>query len=166
MLLSDNNSLDHEEIMNMVKGENCPAMIGKPKILLFQACRGTNHDPGSKIYFRGGADVVRDGKRGADNQPILLVPTDSEILMVCATTFGRYANKYIEYKTGLDPVAHSWFLDALYDVFKQFAEKEDVLSMLARVNSHVALMGDERTGKQISCQFSTLTRKVFLSKIK
>ena len=32
-----------EEIKEMFNGKNCPQLVGKPKIMIFQACRGGNY---------------------------------------------------------------------------------------------------------------------------
>ena len=160
ILGADNKQISYREIMDMVKADKFPAMGGKPKLIFSQACRGITHDPGY-LLGRGGSDIRRDcGKRTPET--VLRVPTDSNILIVYATTPGRMAYKHTDYKYRSDADAHSWFLDALCQVLCAHADKEDLLSMLTRVNNHVAILGDEDSGMQIPSQFSTLTRKVFL----
>lgn len=153
-------SLPHklEEIMEMFKGDNCKSLRGKPKLFFFQSCRGNETDRGQKFYPRG-REVVRDGYNTSKNQ-VYRVPTDSDILMVCATTEGRLANRTLEIAQGTVRTT-SWFLDAMQQIFTRYADKEDVSSMMLRINRHVALLGDENTGMQVPCQFSTLTKRVF-----
>ena len=38
----DRSVVTTEEIKDIFSGRNCPALIGKPKIMFFQACRGGN----------------------------------------------------------------------------------------------------------------------------
>ena len=161
VLGTDNQSISYEEIMDRLKGDECPLMVGRPKLIFSQACRGVGFDAG-QLFGRGGKDVVHDGQM--TKQPVCRVPTDSDILLMCSTTQGRSAHKYTEYPKGYDAIAHSWFIEALQQVFTVHAQKEDLLSMLTKVNNHVAMMGNSEIGMQISCQFSTLTHKVYLSK--
>ena len=42
----DKKSLCPQEIIDKYTGKNCPTLIGKPKIILYQPCRGANLDPG------------------------------------------------------------------------------------------------------------------------
>ena len=35
-----------EDILDMFTNDNCPAMIKKPKLFIFQSCRGEKKDPG------------------------------------------------------------------------------------------------------------------------
>ncbi|XP_041465967.1 caspase-3-like [Lytechinus variegatus] len=45
ILGTDQKVVTVEEIKNMFSGNNCPALIGKPKIMFFQACRGDKVTP-------------------------------------------------------------------------------------------------------------------------
>ena len=156
----DNKQISYREIMDMVKADKFPIMGGKPKLIFCQACRGITRDPGY-LLARGGSAVHKDcGKHTPET--VLRVPTDSNILIVYATTPGRMAYKHTDYMYRSDAIAHSWFLDVLCQVFDAHADSEDLLSMLTRVNNHVAMIGNEDSGMQIPSQFSTLTRKVFL----
>ena len=157
-------SLPHklEKIMEMFKGDKCKSLRGKPKLFFFQSCRGKKIDRGLSIYSRGG-DVVHDGDgKKLSKKVVYRVPTDSDILMVCATTEGRFANRTLEIASETVSTA-SWFLDAMQQIFMCYADKEDVSSMMLRINRHVALLGDENMGMQVPCQFSTLTKRVFFS---
>ena len=160
----DNKEISYREIVDMVKPDNFPAMVGKPKLIFSQAGRGAIPDTGH-LLGRGGSRVCRDNTDDdALHETAVRVPTDSNILMVYATTPGRLAYKHTDCKPKSDSVPHSWFLDALCQVLQGHAEREDLLSMLTRVNNHVAMIGDEDIGKQIPLQVSTLTRKVILTK--
>lgn len=165
ILGTDNQSVDYRVIEQMLKGDSFPYMAGKPKLLFFQACRGNIFDDGLLIP-RGGGNFARDSRK---NQPVVRIPTDSDFLLIYATTFGRMAYKDVDYFRGKEPVAHSWFLEALQQVLQQFWGKEDLLTMLTRVNSHVAIVSSNNfqevnKGMQIPCQFSTLRYRIFFAK--
>ena len=164
ILGSDSKEISYEEVMSLLKADQFPAMAGKPKLIFVQACRGIISDYGYLIG-RGGSDISMDcGTNNPSPPPNVRIPTDSDILIVYATTRGRAAHKVLLYRQGFDPVAESWFLEGLHQVLLAHADDEDLLSMLTRVNSHVAMLGDGKTGMQIPAQFSTLTRKIYLRK--
>ena len=146
----------------MLKPDKCPSMAGKPKLIFAQACRGHSSDSGYYLG-RGVSDLQRDGK---GNSPAVCIPSDSDILIAYATSPGRVANKNVDYYAHSEPIAHSWFLDALCQVLEAYAHKDDLLSMLTKVNRHVSLFGNSDIGMQVPSQFSTLTKKVFLKKMK
>jgi len=164
ILGSDSEEISYEEVMSLLKADQFPAMAGKPKLIFVQACRGIISDYGC-VIGRGGSDISMDcGTNNPSPPPNVRIPTDSDILIVYATTRGRAAHRPVLYHQGFDPVAESWFLEGLHQVLLAHAANEDLLSMLTRVNSHVAMLGDGKTGMQIPAQFSTLTRKVYLRK--
>ena len=154
---TDDEAITLDEIINTFKGDNCKELIGKPKIFLFQSCRGNANDAG-QLLPRGGDEVVRD----SDSKIRFTVPTDSDILMVCSSGEGMVSKREYSNLGGKKKV-ESWFIHALGEVLEHYAWNEDLLKMLTRVNRMVARTGDENTGMQMPCQFSTLTRTVFLT---
>ena len=54
------------DILNRFGNSYCPSMIGKPKLFLFQACRGDEVDPGMSIKM---------GTRSAVTDSVKKVPT-------------------------------------------------------------------------------------------
>ena len=165
ILGTDNKGISYEEVMGLLKADEFPAMAGKPKLAFVQACRGNKHDAGCLIGRGGGCGsrICKDNDINDPSQRLRVrIPTDSDILIVYATTRGRAAHRSVLHSQGSDAVAESWFLEGLHQVLSAYADDEDLLSMLTRVNSHVSMLGDGQIGKQISSQFSTLTRKVYL----
>jgi len=164
ILGTDNKGISYKEVVSLLKADEFPAMAGKPKLAFVQACRGNRHDAGHTIG-RGpgsGGRVCKDNDTDLSQTPRVRIPTDSDILIAFATTPGRAALKSVCHCQGSDAVAESWFLDGLHQVLSAYADDEDLLSMLTRVNSHVSMLGDCQIGKQIPAQFSTLTRKIYL----
>ena len=158
---TDNLPEDFEAIADEVKGDKCKSLIGKPKLFFFQSCRGTKMDRGQELYGRG-KNAVMDGKNRGNEA--VRIPTDSDILIVCATTQGQLAHKDIVTTVDGRVISKSWLFEAILQVFSAYAEHEDLMSMMSRINSHVSMMGNEHRGVQIPCQLSTLTKKVYFQK--
>eukprot|EP00057_Strongylocentrotus_purpuratus_P012788 XP_011667262.1 PREDICTED: uncharacterized protein LOC105439692 [Strongylocentrotus purpuratus] len=79
-----------EEIKDMFSGNNCPALIGKPKIMIFQACRGEKITPSAPSLSTSAVDneicadfVGTDGGAGDGGATMV---TGGE---ACSTSPGR-----------------------------------------------------------------------------
>ena len=46
---SDKIFLKTEDILKRVTGDNCPGLLNKPKLFIFQSCRGIERDRGTKV---------------------------------------------------------------------------------------------------------------------
>ena len=49
---SDGTCIPTEEIYKKFNNENCPALMGKPKFFIIQACRGDETDAGMFFYYK------------------------------------------------------------------------------------------------------------------
>ena len=154
-------SYDVDEIVDFFKGDRCPVLITKPKLFFIQACRGSQNDPGQLPPQSETGDCV-DGKPLNDKikNPIRSVPTDSDILVVYSTTKGRPAYRCVDYSSRR-PKGGSWFITCLTKVFHEYGDKEDLMTMMVRVNRALSKYGDVH--KQIPCQVSMLTKKIYFT---
>uniref|UniRef100_A0A8C4R710 Uncharacterized protein n=1 Tax=Eptatretus burgeri TaxID=7764 RepID=A0A8C4R710_EPTBU len=165
-------------------GDNCPSLTEKPKLFFIQACGGTDRDigvavkedatDGRPVTFsndddntRGSLDMVEDA--GGKGEPqvdasILLqydepdatlsVPQMADLLVAYSTTPG-----YVSYR---QPKEGSWYVQALLRVLASDADKEDLLSMLIKVNETLSADYQSKSKyKQISSPFMTLRKKLF-----
>lgn len=165
ILCSDHKAIPVEEIMEKFRGgmDACPQLAKKPKLFFIQACRGEVEDKG---YFvpRGPKDVYSDT---ADIEMPVKLPSDADFLIAYSTTKGTLSHrrftvdrKYAEaHKASLG----SWFISCLVQVLCENSHKEDLMTMLTRVNRAMCECYSEAGSKQISCQLSMLTRKVYFS---
>ena len=186
-------SYNVDEIVDLFKGDRCPALINKPKLFFIQACRGSQKDQGrlppqSKIgddcikgkyltstvanrgsslqaqkqckLFRIGRRILHAGECLAKKikNPVRRVPTDSDILVAYSTTEGRPAYRYVDWSSGR-PKGGSRFIACMIKVFHEYGDKEDVMTMMVRVNRALSRYDDE--SKQIPCQVSMLTQKIY-----
>lgn len=130
---TDGKTLKLDKIFQLFDNRRCINLSGKPKIFIFQACRGGKKD-----------DVTTDSVE-CDSEHL---PSITDMLKCFPTQDG-----YVSWR---DTKRGSWFIGALVRVFMEYACNEDVCAMLHRVNNHVAKEGDKN--KQMSEYISTLTQ--------
>lgn len=88
------------DITSPFDGDNCPALIGKPKVFFIQACRGREMQ--SKVLVADGFFSSRIQKSG--NVPYSIAK-DSDFLIAMSTVEG--------YKAIRDTNSGSWFIQSL-----------------------------------------------------
>ena len=164
-----NKSIDVEEITSLFRGDKCPQLITKPKLFFIQACRGIKTDPGSAVSKRGpgqGDDIVPDSE---GKEMVVKVPSEADFLIAYSTT-----KHYVSYRKFTDNVQlmaqqsatmGSWFISSMVQVFRAYSHRDDLMTMLTRVNKSLAELytGENPSSgnKQMSCQLSMLTKKLY-----
>ena len=163
------NSIEVERVTSIFCGDRCPQLITKPKLFFIQACRGNKTDEGF-VLPRGYTDpLIADAD---EKEMAIKLPSEADILVAYSTT--KY---HVSYRRITDDeramVEHrhamgSWFISCMVQVFKSFSSTEDLMTMMAKVNRAMTQLytgGDPASGnKQISCQLSMLTKKLYFAK--
>ncbi|CAK8671577.1 unnamed protein product [Clavelina lepadiformis] len=161
------------KLVDMFRGDICPSLAGKPKIFIFQACRGTKHE----IPVPPAQDVV-DGPMAdeddefhtvvVDSGPTPTLPSASDFLFCYSVAEGYYSHR--------DTLYGSWYVQDFTSVmnslvFKEGSESVDFLDVLTAVHRRVSERRVERTmsqsalgKKQMPCFLSMLTKKLYFSK--
>uniref|UniRef100_H2YT45 Caspase family p20 domain-containing protein n=1 Tax=Ciona savignyi TaxID=51511 RepID=H2YT45_CIOSA len=70
-------------IVDQFRGDTCPTLVGKPKIFMFQACRGTDHEVSVAPHHDvvdGASDEEEDHVIAVDAAPKLTLPSGSDFL--------------------------------------------------------------------------------------
>lgn len=94
------------DITSPFDGDNCPALIGKPKVFFVQACRGREMQ--SKV-------VVTDGDGASPGNVSYSFAKDSDFLIAQSTVEGYFSIR--------DPSSGSWFIQSLCKHLKDGSEQ-------------------------------------------
>ncbi|KAL0147188.1 hypothetical protein M9458_057506, partial [Cirrhinus mrigala] len=96
------------DITSPFDGDNCPALVGKPKVFFIQACRG--HKMQSKVVVTDSAGPIQ-----TSDSVSYSIPKDSDFLIALSTVEGYYSVR--------DPFSGSWFIQSLCKHLKEGSEQ-------------------------------------------
>ena len=139
---TDDEVINIEAITSIFRRDECPSLEGKPKIFLIQACRGNQRD---RVPIESDSDPLVFSKPS--------LPADADFLICFASAPGHQS--YRQASLG------SWFISAVFKVFKEYADREHIMDMMLRVNNEVAKYFSKEGLKQMPCQICMLTKKIF-----
>ncbi|KAH9285259.1 Caspase-2 [Echinococcus granulosus] len=146
------------DILEAFTNKSFPALAGKPKFILFQACRGEEKDRGY-IYEPDNASFVASPLESVDagvhKTLWKCLPYMSDYIIAYSTLPG-----FVSWRS---EKAGSWFIQILVDVFRKYASSLHVLDLLTEVNRRLVEESQEREFKQITQQSHTLTRPFYLA---
>ncbi|XP_038157377.1 caspase-3-like [Cyprinodon tularosa] len=138
-----------EDLIRCLKGDNCKSLVGKPKLLFIQACRGSALDDGCSIE----TDSVVD-------QTSERIPVEADFLYAYSTAPGYYSWR--------NTSNGSWFIQSLCKNLDKFSGQLELMQIMTRVNHHVALDFESASNlpgfdykKQIPCIVSLLTKDFY-----
>ncbi|GBM44884.1 Caspase-3 [Araneus ventricosus] len=132
-LLMFDKFINIDDILKCFSRSSCETLKGKPKIFIFQACRGSCCEEGVPIDSTDFGSVK-------DN------PDDLDFLIVYSTYEGK-----VSFKTK-DPLGSknnhgSYFIDELCRTLEQFSDELDLLQILTIVNYRVAYLFETQKTK-------------------
>ncbi|KAM9242524.1 caspase-9 [Dugong dugon] len=160
---TDGYSVSIERIVNIFNGTSCPSLGGKPKLFFIQACGGEQKDHGFEVAsaspedWASGSNPESDAAPfqegpGSSDQPdaVASLPTPSDIFVSYSTFPG-----FVSWR---DSRSGSWYIETLDGVLEQWADSEDLQTLLLRVANAVSEKG---IYKQIPGYFNFLRKKLF-----
>lgn len=146
-------------ILMLFTNKAFPALAGKPKFILFQACRGDEKDRGS-IYMPDApctraVEEIDGGVGPLKDASWACLPYMSDCVIAYSTLPG-FVSWRCEKKG-------SWFIQILVSVFREHAANLHVLDLLTEVNRRLVEDSQEREHKQVTQPANTLTQAFYLS---
>lgn len=118
----------HRDVYALFSNENCPTLLGKPKVFIVQACRGPYEDSGT-LGLGDQADAI---------PALLSTPQPSSVLHAsgCSDMYIIYASSR-GYKAYRNADSGSFFLKTLCKVFRKHACAEHLEDLMSRVHGIV-----------------------------
>ena len=181
---TDGESVPIEKVFGPLNGENSPTLVGKPKIFLIAANRGTMNDPGVDVTFphpsrdRDSEPSRRDGRHTfqalkaatealcqkedlkweelGHKGAVQVLPVEADFVIVYATPFGYVSRR--------NTVFGTWFIKAFVDVMFEHAAKYHFLEILTFLNNRMGTKFQSRDGlKQIAESISRLMKLLYFN---
>jgi len=149
-------------ILEQFNNDKCPALIGKPKFFIFQACRGHEEDKGvicrlvPQMYANSyHQQPKQQTETDAAGFTPFRKPTWKDMLIGYATVPGYVANR--------DVNKGSWYIEAICKVFMNNAADKDIREMMDQVSQEMDEYQSE--GPEASKQSSTYEVRGFSKKL-
>ncbi|KAB7496986.1 Caspase Dronc, partial [Armadillidium nasatum] len=140
IITADNKYIRDEEIISYFTNIACPALSGKPKIFIFQYCRGTQYDVGYEsspvpMQVSNTVDLVRrsnttDGVNFGETVKLATIPSCTDIYVVYASIEGHVAY--------LHPERGSWLIQSICAEFMDSAHNTDFETLMKMVSRRIA----------------------------
>ncbi|XP_055364141.1 caspase-4-like [Betta splendens] len=142
-----------QEIVDKFRGTNCKSLVGKPKIFIWQACRGDKHDDPVTPCATEPTEVVEAGA-------VYTLPAAADFIMCYSVAEGYYSYR--------DPLRGSWYIQDLCELLQTYGDSLEFTHLLTLVNAKVSKRdtkmdknGKNFEAKQVPCFASMLTKKLY-----
>jgi len=123
------------DILDQFSNENCSAMIDKPKMFVFQSCRGLRRDTG---VFNKKCLIRQASIDGVGSKRASSVLKDSIEAYSTICNFAAWRNK----EKG------SFFIQKMVEVFIEFAHQEEIQTLFKRVTKEINNMRVEKDKRE------------------
>ncbi|XP_056307440.1 caspase-6-like isoform X3 [Danio aesculapii] len=148
--------IDIPEITDLFKGDKCRSLVGKPKIFIWQACRGDKKDDPVTPMSVEDCDDEMDVDAGV----LPTLPAGADFIMCYSTAEG--------FSSFRNSSNGSWYIQDLCKILGRYHSELEFTNILTLVNmevsSHSVLKSEDLsfTGKkQMPCFASMLTKRLF-----
>ncbi|XP_056309714.1 caspase-6-like [Danio aesculapii] len=155
---ANDGQIDIPEITDLFKGDKCRSLVGKPKIFIWQACRGDKHD--DPVTPMDVVDSQLTNDMVVDAGVLYTLPAGADYIMCYSVAEGYYSHR--------ETVNGSWYIQDLCEILRRYGSELEFAEILMLVNRKVSLrsvlMCKDRSAvgkKQVPCFASMLTKKLF-----
>ncbi|XP_018425527.1 PREDICTED: caspase-6 [Nanorana parkeri] len=155
--------IEIKELTSPFKGDKCKSLAGKPKMFIFQACRGLEHDEPVLVTdcTDSAEDQPEENRVEVDAATLYTLPAGADFIMCYSVAEGYYSHR--------ETVNGSWYIQDLCDALGTYGDKLEFTELLTLVNRKVSLRSVEFCAdpnaigkKQVPCFASMLTKKLYL----
>ncbi|XP_011193341.2 caspase-3 [Zeugodacus cucurbitae] len=157
-----------EELWEPLLGDNCPSLLGKPKLFFIQACRGKRIQQPVLIASRAAFQRATFEPASMPQPTTYAIPTTADILVMYST--------FEDYYSFRNSVSGSWFIQSLCSILNEAAESSEaqadgveLLRLLTAVNRKVAYEYQSYSDNELINEkkempnfMSTLTKSFYL----
>ncbi|XP_042341669.1 caspase-6-like [Plectropomus leopardus] len=147
-----------QDITSLFKGDKCRSLVGKPKIFIFQACRGNKHDD-PVIAFDAVDSVLEMNEDVVDASGVYTLPAGADFIMCYSVAEGYYSHRNMFYG--------SWYIQDLCELLHRYGDSLEFTELLTLVNRKVSRRSANSRNpnavgkKQVPCFASMLTKKLY-----
>ncbi|KAG8592925.1 hypothetical protein GDO81_000673 [Engystomops pustulosus] len=153
--------IEIQQLTSLFKGDRCQSLVGKPKIFIIQACRGTKHDEPVIPTDSTDSTVPETNTIEVDAASVYTLPAGADFIMCYSVAEGYYSHR--------ETINGSWYIQDLCEALKRFGQSLEFTELLTLVNRKVSLRFVENCldrsaigKKQVPCFASMLTKKLYL----
>ena len=133
-----------ETLLHYFSATNCPGLANKPKIFVFQACRGNMDDNGV---------TIRTDNYSSSASKMITIPNMSDFLVLYPCVPG-YTALRIEQRGTL-------FIQALVHFIEKYCQWDPLLKILIKVNQNMAHNENQLGIKMMPCLDQRLSMKCY-----
>lgn len=148
VIASDGSSIGTETIYEKFNNEHCPALQGKPKFFIIQACRGDEKDVPSheNSMYMGPSSRKRRVGNDRDTVPFFFGevnkarPTWEDMVIAYSTIPGFTSLR--------DHEKGTWFIQALVETFMNHAHEKELIDLLRMTSDYLSRFTNDLREKQ------------------
>lgn len=156
--------IDIQDLTDPFRGDKCKSLVGKPKIVVLQACRGKTYDCPATAAGAVESEPKED-ELMVDTGAIVTLPAGADFIMCYSVAEG-----YVSFR---DKIKGSWYIQDLCKVLGEHGDSLEFTDLLTVVNRKVSMRtvemrtvemsrdSDDIRKKQMPCFASMLTKQLY-----